>query len=357
MTIQQKKDLLVNVAFGIFIAAIAYLGIKYLLPITVPFILGFCIAYCIVKLSNRIKQNNSIARIILTFLFYGTIGTVVVLLILKGFTSLYDFVMWIPSVYEHQVAPALQVLYDELSLTIVELDPSLLDTLEIIANRLYSAINDLVGVVSGYAVNFVSSLITSIPSLFLSTLAMIISTFFFVVDYERMFEFINDNAPKKWKEIGDSIKVYLTNTLFVVIRSYIMIMGLTFTELSILFLLFGIKNPFLIAGIIAVFDIMPILGTGGIMIPWGIIALLLGNTVLGIELFVMYGIITAIRNYVEPKIVGAQLGLHPIITLVSMFVGLRLFGFLGMFGFPVGISFLWKKYHVEKMQEKLMSEE
>lgn len=356
MTIQQKSDFLINVAFGVFIAAVAYLVIKYILPITIPFILGFCIAYCIVKVSDRIKQRSSIARIIITFIFYGTIGTLAVLITLKGFTSLYDLVMWLPSVYEHQVAPALQLLYDELSVTIIELDPSLLEALEIVATRLYSAINDLVGVISGYAVNFVSSVITSIPSYFLSILAMIISTFFFVVDYERMFDFINENAPRKWKDIGDSIKFYLTNTLFVVIRSYILIMALTFTELSILFSIFGIKNPFLIAAIIAVFDIMPILGTGGIMIPWAIIALILGNTVLGIELFIMYGIVTAIRNYVEPKIVGAQLGLHPIITLVSMFVGLRLFGFLGMFGFPVGISFLWKKYHVEKQQENMEGE-
>ena len=69
---------------------------------------------------------------------------------------------------------------------------------------------------------------------------------------------------------------------------------------------------------------------------------MLGYTNLGIKLLIIYVIITVIRNYVEPKIVGTQLGLHPIITLVTMFIGLRLFGFWGLFGLPVGISFLWK---------------
>jgi predicted PurR-regulated permease PerM len=62
-----------------------------------------------------------------------------------------------------------------------------------------------------------------------------------------------------------------------------------------------------------------------------------------LKLLLIYAIVTVVRNYVEPRIVGAQLGLHPIITLAAMFVGLRLFGFWGLFGLPVGISFLWKQ--------------
>ena len=75
-------------------------------------------------------------------------------------------------------------------------------------------------------------------------------------------------------------------------------------------------------------------------------------TKLGLELLLIYIIVTVVRNYVEPKIVGTQLGLHPIITLIAMFIGMRLFGFVGVFGLPVAVSFLWKQ-----RQEKLQSEE
>ena len=115
-----------------------------------------------------------------------------------------------------------------------------------------------------------------------------------------------------------------------------------------MFSIIGVKYQFIIAAFIAVFDIMPVLGTGGIMIPWAIASLILGNTARGIELFVIYVIVTAIRNYVEPKIVGVQLGLHQIVTLVSMFIGLRLFGFLGLFGLPVAISYFWKNLNLHK---------
>jgi predicted PurR-regulated permease PerM len=157
-----------------------------------------------------------------------------------------------------------------------------------------------------------------------------------------------ENIPLSIKKILKKIWVYLTDTLFVVIRSYALIMLLTFTELSILFSLFGIEHAVVKAGLIAMLDILPILGTGGIMIPWSVISFALGHTAMGIKLMVIYIIVTIIRNYVEPKIVGAQLGLYPIITLVSMFLGLRLFGFWGLFGLPVGISFLWKRHQEKK---------
>jgi sporulation integral membrane protein YtvI len=192
--------------------------------------------------------------------------------------------------------------------------------------------------------NLVSKVATGVPSLILSLLTMIFTTIFMVSDYENISNFTSQHIPLGIKKILKDIRFYLTNTLLVVIRSYALIMLLTFTELSILFAIFGIQNAFLKASIIAVLDILPILGTGGIMIPWAVISFALGNTAMGIKLIVIYIIVTVIRNFVEPKIVGAQLGLHPIITLVAMFIGLRLFGFWGLFGLPVGISFLWKRY-------------
>lgn len=82
------------------------------------------------------------------------------------------------------------------------------------------------------------------------------------------------------------------------------------------------------------------LGTGGIIIPWAVISLIQGNIFLGCGLLILYIAITIIRNIVEPKIVGSQLGLHPVVTLASMFVGLQVFGGLGLFGMPITLSLL-----------------
>jgi predicted PurR-regulated permease PerM len=77
------------------------------------------------------------------------------------------------------------------------------------------------------------------------------------------------------------------------------------------------------------------LGTGAVLIPWAIIALVLGQTKIGIGMFVLYIIITAVRQAIEPKIVGEQIGLHPIMTLILMYVGAQLMGVLGLLLLPV----------------------
>lgn len=344
MKTSQQKDFLINILFWAFWIAVAFLGIKYILPITIPFILGFLVAAFVVKISKKIKFENKAVRIILTILFYGTVGLLIALLLIEGFSSLYELVLKLPTFYEKNISPSLEQLSKWAKVTFANLDPEIQNALGMLFDAITSTLKNLFGLISNFIISLVSSVVTAVPSLFLSTLAMLICTFFFVVDFEKINEFYQKYIPEKGKNIVGEIIYYLKNTLFVVIKSYLIIMCLTFTELFILFMLFGIDNAFVIAVIIAIFDIMPILGTGGIVIPWAVISFIMGNPIMGIKLIIIYGIITVVRNYVEPKIVGVQLGLHPIITLVSMFIGLRLFGFLGLFGCPVAISFFWKKY-------------
>ena len=76
------------------------------------------------------------------------------------------------------------------------------------------------------------------------------------------------------------------------------------------------------------------------MIPWVVISAFSGDFTLALGLLLVYVAITVIRNIIEPKIVGSQIGLHPVVTLVSMFAGVQLFGAVGLFGFPIGLSLL-----------------
>ncbi len=344
MDINKKKEFLINVVFYALIIGAAFLGFKYIFPVVFPFILGFLIAYFIVKISDKINVNKKMMRIIIAIIFYGTIGTAVVLLSLKIMSRSYDFFMNIPYLYENQVMPVVGSGIDWLTENIKRLDPSIVETLQMIFDNMGSLFRNLIGTLSTKAVKVISDFISGVPSVFLGTLLMIISSLFFIADFDNIQVFINKYVPNNFLEKGTNIKHYIKNTLFVVIKSYILIMLFTFTELSVLFFVFGIDNGLIMASIIAVFDIMPILGTGGIVIPWALISFAMGNMMSGIKLLVIYGIVLVVRNYIEPKIVGAQLGLHPIITLISMFVGLSLYGIVGMFGIPITISYLWQRY-------------
>ena len=340
---EKKRDFLVNVAYWAVIAGAVYLGFEYLLPVSVPFILGILIAYFVVRISRRFRCTHPLFRIALIVVIYGLIGLGVAWVVTRTVALVSGTVRWLPQFYELKLMPFVTTCYGWAAKTLQVLDPAVITALQSVMNSVLSSLKSVITYLSGAAVDFVTWLATGIPSLILSLLAMIFSTVFVAKDYEKIKDFAVENTPPAVKKVLTNIRIYLTETLFVVIRSYAAIMLLTFTELSILFSLFGIEHAVLKASVIALLDILPILGTGGIMIPWAATSLVLGYTRLGIELFVIYAIVTVIRNYVEPKIVGTQLGLHPIITLVSMFIGLRLFGFFGLFGLPVGISFLWKQ--------------
>ena len=348
MNIQKKRDFLTNVTYWAIIIAAVYLALQYLLPVSVPFIFGILVAWLVIRISRKLQCPHRLVRIGLAFLIYSIIGLLIALVVTKGFSFVTGIVKWIPQVYESKILPFIALVYSWCMESLEMLDPTVSSALSMVLESALSALQNLFSQLSTAAVGLVSGIATGIPNLVLSLLAMIFSTVFVVGDYEQIYSFTQEYVPVSIRRIIAKVRFYLTNTLFVVIRSYILIMLLTFTELSILFSIFGIQKAFLKAGLIALFDVMPILGTGGIMIPWFVISFALGHTAQGLKLLLIYAIVTVVRNYVEPKIVGAQLELHPIITLVSMFVGLRLFGFWGLFGLPVGISFLWK----EKKQEK-----
>lgn len=349
LTIQKKKEFLINAAYWALVLVLGYLVCAYLIPVAMPVIIGIVVARLIVALSRKMKCPKKWLRILLTLLIYGAVGLVVALLSARLVSLLRGAVSWLPEVYRLKLQPFGAACYEWLLENAEELHPALLTALELAAENIVAFSKNLLTALSSGAVNLVSRIAKGVPKFLLGLIVMIFSTVFVSNDYEKMRSFAGAHAPQGMKTLFYSLKEYVTGTLLVVLRSYLLIMLLTFTELSILFAVFGIGSPILKAALIALLDILPILGTGTVLIPWAIISLVVGSVPLGIKLLAIYLIVLVVRNYAEPKIVGAQLGLHPIITLASMFIGLRLFGFWGMFGFPIGISFLWKR----RMEGKL----
>ena len=93
--------------------------------------------------------------------------------------------------------------------------------------------------------------------------------------------------------------------------------------------------------------------------PWTVILLVMKNIPMGIGMFVLYLIITIIRNTMEPKLVGKQIGLHPLATMISLYVGLKIMGFWGMLIFPTSLAVLssMKKEIDEKKLDEAVAEE
>ena len=190
----------------------------------------------------------------------------------------------------------------------------------------------MVTAVSGYA--------SSLPVFIVKLLIAIIATFFIAVDYHTVSSFLLRQLSDKRRAMLLNIKNQLLTTLSGYGKSYALILGITFLELSLGLSIIGVKNAVYIAILIALLDILPVLGTGSVMIPWAVISLIQGNYPMAVKLLILYVAITVIRNVIEPRIVGNQVGLHPMATLFAMFVGTQLFGIIGLFGLPITLALL-----------------
>ena len=145
------------------------------------------------------------------------------------------------------------------------------------------------------------------------------------LDYKKVVKFIKLQLPDKHKNLLSETKKIFSSTILKMCRAYGLIMFITFCEnflgLTILNLIGVMKNSyvFVIAICIAVFDILPVAGSGGILIPWSLIALVTGNVGQCVGLLILYAVITVIRQYIEPKIVGDSLGVNPLVTLAGLY--------------------------------------
>ncbi|QIB70369.1 sporulation integral membrane protein YtvI [Aminipila butyrica] len=340
----RKKSFIVNVVYIMLIALLVYISLKYVFNLISPFLFAFGIAYLLKTPAKKLSALTRIPvrwiSIALVTLFYCTIGLLLVLLGVKLIATATDLVMQLPVLYKQQLEPFLLNGLHGLEKVVSDRAPVLVEKFNTDFDQLVNSLGSNVTNMSLSLIGAISNIASSLPAFFIKTLIMVISTFFIAADYDILSAFILKQFPVKGQKIIVSIKRYVIGTLFVVIRSYALIVTITFLELFAGLSIIGINNAVLIAMMVAVFDILPVLGTGGIMIPWTLISCLQGNYQVAVGLFILYLFITIVRNIIEPKIVGSQLGLHPIATLLCMFIGANLFGIIGLFGFPITLSLL-----------------
>lgn len=344
MNIEKRRAFIINfLYFSIFLSG-AFLAIKYVLPMFSPFVTAFLIAFLLRRPIESISEKTPLPRkpaaILVVLLFFCTIGLFFTLLGIQAFSSARLLVANLPEIYTRYVEPAFVESFDQLEQLLLRIDLPLLSGFEELKSQFVKSAGQMVSNLSIGAMGSLSGLASSLPGSFLKLLLTVISAFFIAADYDKLTGFCLSQLSERRRRVLLQIKEYIVGTLFVCIRSYSLIMSITFVELSVGLTVIGVKRSLLIALMISLFDILPVLGTGGIMIPWTVITALQGDYPLALGLLAVYLFITVIRNILEPKIVGSQIGLHPLVTLVSMFVGMQVFGVLGLFGFPIGLSLL-----------------
>lgn len=344
----KKKNFIINFCYYAILTLVVALCMKYLVPVLFPFIIGGAISYTLSKITGRISKEAKYKKqssVVILLLFYLMIALALIYLCISGYGFIQSCINQLPDLYAFYIEPCINGIYKWVTELNQTLNPEIRNTILELLVSLSADIKNLVMSLSNTLIKFLTNLVTTIPNIFLSFVLMIISSFFILLDYDKIEEYCKKNIPEDWKKGFIDVSYFTKNKLIIVLKSYIKIMTLTFVELALGFWLLKIDNFVLLAALIAIFDILPVFGVGGILIPWAIISLIYKDLFLGIGLAVLYIFITVIRNIVEPKMVGGELGLHPVMTLACMVIGLKFFGILGLFGIPVFASFIvfkWK---------------
>lgn len=181
-------------------------------------------------------------------------------------------------------------------------------------------------------------ILTQIPTIAIYVTITLIALYFICVDKVYMVDEIEHHLPITWakklgthlKEIINSLGNYLKAQVILILISFVIcVIGLYILKIVGM----NIKYPLLIALGIAFVDALPILGSGAVMIPWAVFSALNGEIIMGISILVLWGIMSIAKQFLEPKLVSKNIGIHPIFTLIAMYTG---FKFIGVWGMVIG---------------------
>lgn len=360
--VAKRRDFLIDLVYVMAIIGLVYVFFKYCFVIAAPFLLSFFFAVILQRplgwLDKKTKNKmHSFWSIVLVLLCVAIILGPVISVIAALFREVGNFISFLGEqlndlptflvTLQNEILKAIKFLpdsiYTSVSENITQFFGNLINDFDVskLGINMSSITSGLSNGISG-----VYSVVKNIPSILISVVIGVIAWILFTKDYKKVVKFIKLQLPDKHKNLLSETKKIFSSTILKMCRAYGLIMFITFCEnflgLTILNLIGVMKNSyvFVIAICIAVFDILPVAGSGGILIPWSLIALVSGNVGQCVGLLILYAVITVIRQYIEPKIVGDSLGVNPLVTLAGLYFGLKLFGFMGMFIVPICVMTL-----------------
>lgn len=318
---------------GLFFCGLLYLCPK-LLGFLWPFVAGWFIAMLANPLRNflekKIKLSKKFGSALIIIIALAAIIGLLYFLVMKLIQQVQAFYMDAPKMLEE-----IKVQFDGLVTWIQPRLEQLGFNFEILAkgeelyNSLLNVLTEGVKGISGNGIQYAGGVAKGVTNGFVSAIVMLLSSYFFLVEREEIFRVCHEKTPKSIQEkillIKDHIFLALGGYVKAQIKIMFIIMVLLFIGLSVI----GVSYAFLLAIIISIWDVLPFLGTGMILVPWAIVKFLNYEFQKGVMLVVLYIICLLARQVLQPKIIGDSIGLKPLPTLFLIYVGLKLGGFIG----------------------------
>jgi sporulation integral membrane protein YtvI len=307
---------------------LVYLAYKYALSVLLPFVIAWCVAEGTRPLARRVSEGTGASERVVSALF----SIVIVLGLLAAMIGIIVYALgeaW-TLLRELISGGALTEALDR----IFSFLPNGGEGGELgayIKNAVSGALTGLLSSVGSAVTLFASGL----PRVLFFILVTVCATLYFSLDLDRINGFINGIMPKGVRGWVLSNKKSIKSSLLKYLRAYLLIMLITFMEMLFGFLVIGIDYAVLLAFAVAILDALPLIGVGTVLIPIAIFNFAVGKGALGIGLLLIFAIHSVIRQVIEPRIVGKNLGIHPVLSLFLIYLGYVLFGALGILLVPV----------------------
>lgn len=338
-----KKDYIRLVLIALGILAGGYLLIRFVLPLFMPFLLAGLIALLIEPLvrllQNKLKMSRGVAVALSLVTLLGILGLILSLVLIKLVTELIDLSNRLPQLsgdvgnfVKTEVARAQDYYWS--------LPPDVLQFLERVTASLQDNISSIMGNLQKYTlaiVNSFSHFLAGVPSGIIFVVVTLIAVFFLSRDKGMVYDWGLKFIPSPWNRKIYNVGREIFTALVSFMRAQLILISITMVMTIVGLSIIGAKYALIMGLVIGFFDLLPVLGPSSIYVPWIIWEFADGHSGFGISLIVLYVVVMITRQILETKIVSESLGLHPLLTLASMYVGLKLAGIVGVIAGPLAL--------------------
>lgn len=330
------------------------LALPLLLPVALPFLIGLGAALAAEPFVRVLQKKTGLPRGGCTFLCVGALlllcGTALYFLLRVLLGELEDLSAQLPTLLAQLEAPAarLQAWLDTL---VSRLPQRSAQSLRTQLSSLFDSSSYLMQSLSRGAMGLASGLLSKMPGTLIGTVTALLAAFFISSSLPELKILLQKKLPKARFEKFCLFRRRIRETLGGWLLAQLELSGIACVILCAGLAILRVDYWLLLGVVIALIDALPVLGAGVVLIPWALFAFLQENSALGIGLLVVYGCVWVLRTALSPKLVGNRVGLPPLASLASFYVGWRLFGAAGMVLLPVGTVLAWQIFTLLRQEQ------
>ena len=205
--------------------------------------------------------------------------------------------------------------------------------------------NMLSGMVVGedsITVSALGGIAKNLPNMLVSGIMGLLATYFFIADRDRLAEMLNSRLPNSFQKTTMQMYGQILKAVGGYFQAQLKIMGVIYVVVTAGLMLLRVNYAWLIGFGIAFLDMLPVFGTGTVLTPWAIVKFFSGNYMQAVGMLVLYVVSLLVHQLIQPKLIGASVGMHPFATLFFMYIGYQFSGVLGMvIAIPIGMLFIY----------------